>query len=149
MEAVSDTLLGNPLRLLSQFTLHRFPLNLQRFCGAQVCVLSATGTAVILDMVALNAPHPNGPSAEDSTSGSGGVGDHFRRAEGRRRCCSMWHIPYSHKSPPFSMRLVLCNSCGRRYVPDVLLTTLELPPHAQIQGHAQLLEVISPPLTLS
>ena len=55
--------------------------------------------------------------------------------------CGLCHIPYSHRSPPFSMRLVLCNICGRKYVPDVLLATVELPHEAAVQGLGQLLEV--------
>jgi hypothetical protein len=39
------------------------------------------------------------------------------------------------------MRLVLCNICGRKYVPDVLLATVELPHEAAVQGLGQLLEV--------
>ncbi len=39
------------------------------------------------------------------------------------------------------MRLVLCEVCGRKYVPDLILASVELPPHIGIQGHGQLLEV--------
>ena len=36
---------------------------------------------------------------------------------------------------------MLCNICGRKYVPDVLLAAVELPHEAAVQGPGQLLEV--------
>jgi hypothetical protein len=86
-----------------------------------VCVLSGAGTACVLDMGALSAG-PNPPAS-------------------RLGRCSACHIPYSHRSPPFSMRLVLCELCGKKYVPDLILASIEMPPHVGIQGQGQLLEV--------
>jgi len=110
-----------------------------------VCVLSATGTAAILDTTwtqRKGAVQFNVGS--HSPRGEGGDAL-FRRAQGgyghKMSTCGLCHIPYSHRSPPFSMRLVLCNICGRKYVPDVLLATVELPHEAAVQGKGELLEV--------
>jgi len=110
-----------------------------------VCVLSATGTAAILDTTwtqRKGAVQFNVGS--HSPRGEGGDAL-FRRAQGgyghKMSACGLCHIPYSHRSPPFSMRLVLCNICGRKYVPDVLLATVELPHEAAVQGKGELLEV--------
>ena len=110
-----------------------------------VCVLSATGTAAILDTTwtqRKGAVQFNVGSHSPRGEASDAL---FRRTQGgygrKMSTCGLCHIPYSHRSPPFSMRLVLCNICGRKYVPDVLLATVELPHEAAVQGKGELLEV--------
>ena len=116
-----------------------------------VCLLSAAGTAAILDMsqlavldrrtgggpvrVAGGSPPVGGPEDDKARARAGG------RPYRHTDRCSMCHIPYSHRSPPFSMRLCLCNICGKRYVPDVLLSTVEIPHGVAVQGSGKLLEV--------
>lgn len=114
-----------------------------------VCVLSATGTAAILDAawtqrkvnqaVQFNMGGGHSPRAADTAD----LRARHTRGLYRRKVssCGVCHIPYSHRSPPFSMRLVLCHICGRKYVPDVLLATVELPLECAVQGQGQLLEV--------
>lgn len=59
----------------------------------------------------------------------------------RSAACSLCHITYSRDLAPFRMSLLPCRMCGRRLVPDMLLTTLEAPDSAPILGVGQLLEV--------
>ncbi|KAL4225070.1 C2 domain-containing protein 5 [Mactra antiquata] len=48
--------------------------------------------------------------------------------------CSLCHIPYKPKSSPFPINLSQCMSCRKRYVPDVLFTTINPPPEIQTVG---------------
>eukprot|EP00761_Pharyngomonas_kirbyi_P012348 gb/GECH01012375.1/.p1 GENE.gb/GECH01012375.1/~~gb/GECH01012375.1/.p1 ORF type:complete len:1018 (+),score=197.21 gb/GECH01012375.1/:1-3054(+) len=57
-----------------------------------------------------------------------------------RKRCSVCHIPFSRWSSPFSMRLVPCELCHRRYVPEILLSSAEMPPELPTVSHAQLIE---------
>ena len=58
-----------------------------------------------------------------------------------RRPCVAAHVPYNHRTAPFSfMRLVPCASCRRKWVPETLLASTD-PPHAlQVKGCGQMLE---------
>lgn len=57
------------------------------------------------------------------------------------RACNMVHVPYKRAKAPFHfMRLVRCQSCKRKWVPDTLLTTIEPAPGLEIRGKGQLLE---------
>src|SRR5688572_18421242 len=42
--------------------------------------------------------------------------------------CSFCHIPYSKEDAPFKMNLALCQVCGKKVVPEVLLATVDPPP---------------------
>lgn len=57
------------------------------------------------------------------------------------RPCAFTHVPYNHNTAPFSfMRLIPCQSCKRKWVPETILTTTEPPNNVNVKGHAQLLE---------
>eukprot|EP00288_Rhodomonas_lens_P016307 CAMPEP_0177702132 /NCGR_PEP_ID=MMETSP0484_2-20121128/6978_1 /TAXON_ID=354590 /ORGANISM="Rhodomonas lens, Strain RHODO" /LENGTH=846 /DNA_ID=CAMNT_0019213405 /DNA_START=305 /DNA_END=2842 /DNA_ORIENTATION=+ len=117
-----------------------------------VCVLSASGTAAILDQAGsglrrshsvtpmqAGMPGAASPTTDQASNGNGAAKIRSKREAISK--CGLCHIPYSHRSPPFSMRLVLCSCCGSKYVPDVLLATVEVPEETGIQGQGQLLEV--------
>lgn len=58
------------------------------------------------------------------------------------RACACMHVPYNHSSAPFNfMRLVPCSGCGRKWVPECMLSTTEAPVDLRIRGAGQLLEV--------
>lgn len=59
---------------------------------------------------------------------------------GRQKPCSFCHIPYRQDDSPFQMRLVPCVSCGKKLVPEILLSTIDPPPGMPVQGRGQLLE---------
>lgn len=55
--------------------------------------------------------------------------------------CNMAHVPYHHKTAPFAfMRLVPCQVCKRKWVPETILSTIEPPPSLEIRGQGQFLE---------
>ncbi|CAN0558128.1 unnamed protein product, partial [Ectocarpus sp. 12 AP-2014] len=44
------------------------------------------------------------------------------------RPCSYFHVPYHHRKAPFAdMRLVPCGMCGRKWVAETVLSTVEAP----------------------
>lgn len=130
----------------------------------ELCVLSAAGTAAIVDM-AVFAPRLleflDGPAGgnmsdsanigtttpmSDSVDGGGAAfkssyASSFidvlakrRRSKKQSPSCRMCHIPYSRKSAPFPMGFVRCGCCKRRYVPEIMLGTIEPPPELEIIG---------------
>ncbi|KAF0717750.1 Aste57867_2119 [Aphanomyces stellatus] len=106
-----------------------------------VCVLSASGTAavvkyakkvrratVLADVVAASEANDGSPSLQRQSI--------YRRETLRpvkatttvfqESPCMMCHIPYARSIAPFSnMRMVRCGVCGRKWVPEMLLSTTE------------------------
>ena len=55
--------------------------------------------------------------------------------------CQIFHVPYHHKTAPFAfMRLVPCQTCGRKWVPESLISTVEPPLCLSTRGKGTLLE---------
>lgn len=58
--------------------------------------------------------------------------------------CAVFHIPFTRRNAPFRMRMLPCGVCKSRFVPEILLSTVE--PHSQggepfpILGTGQLIE---------
>jgi uncharacterized coiled-coil protein SlyX len=53
----------------------------------------------------------------------------------RAKPCSSVHVPYSHRHAPFSnLKLVPCLCCGKKWVPEVILATVEVPDRLPIRG---------------
>jgi len=53
----------------------------------------------------------------------------------RAKPCSYCHVPYHHRIAPFSnMKLVPCLLCGKKWVPEILLATVEPPGSLPIRG---------------
>ena len=51
------------------------------------------------------------------------------------RPCSYCHVPYHHKFAPFgNMKLVPCLLCGKKWVPEVILATVEPPERLPVRG---------------
>jgi hypothetical protein len=51
------------------------------------------------------------------------------------RPCSYCHVPYHHKFAPFgNMKLVPCLLCGKKWVPEVILATVEPPARLPVRG---------------
>jgi hypothetical protein len=49
--------------------------------------------------------------------------------------CSYCHIPYHHRLAPFqNLKLVPCQLCGKKWVPEVILSTMEPPARLPIRG---------------
>uniref|UniRef100_A0A7S2W4C5 C2 domain-containing protein n=1 Tax=Mucochytrium quahogii TaxID=96639 RepID=A0A7S2W4C5_9STRA len=55
--------------------------------------------------------------------------------------CSIVHVPYRHDAAPFAnMRLVPCGLCRKKWVPDVLLSTIDPPSTLPVTGSGVLIE---------
>lgn len=53
----------------------------------------------------------------------------------RAKPCSYCHVPYHHRLAPFTnMKLVPCLLCGKKWVPEVILATVEPPDRLPIRG---------------
>lgn len=59
----------------------------------------------------------------------------------RAKPCSAVHVPYSHRHAPFSnLKLVPCLLCGKKWVPEVVFSTVEPPHHLPIRGSGVLIQ---------
>ncbi|KAI3637241.1 hypothetical protein MIR68_004947 [Amoeboaphelidium protococcarum] len=54
--------------------------------------------------------------------------------------CQACHIPYSKRRLPFQVTLTKCMICKRRYVPEILITNIEVPADLLTVGDSQLIE---------
>ncbi|KAG0199152.1 hypothetical protein BGX28_007528 [Mortierella sp. GBA30] len=54
--------------------------------------------------------------------------------------CRMCHIPFHRKSSPFPMSLVKCQKCKKKYVPEILLSTVEPPVELGVVGQSAFVE---------
>ncbi|KAI8930309.1 hypothetical protein BC831DRAFT_502422 [Entophlyctis helioformis] len=83
----------------------------------------------------------------------GSQGSHLRdnddeplQKKGRRKlkhlACRASHITYRRNESPFPMALTRCNLCRRKYVPEVLLTTIEPPPELESIGKGVFIEAL-------
>ncbi|KAM9754407.1 C2 domain-containing protein 5 isoform 12-T12 [Menidia menidia] len=94
----------------------------------EVCILSASGTAAILN------PRYMREGCLDISST-----DH-RFEEPSPPTCGFCHIPYDELNMPFPAQLTYCYHCRRQKVPDVLFTTIDLPPEAAVTGKGCLIQ---------
>ncbi|XP_035521497.1 C2 domain-containing protein 5 isoform X18 [Morone saxatilis] len=94
----------------------------------EVCILSASGTAAILN------PRYMREGCLDM-----GITDH-RFEEPSHPSCGFCHIPYDELNMPFPAQLTYCYHCRRQKVPDVLFTTIDLPPEAAVTGKGCLIQ---------
>ncbi|XP_068578728.1 C2 domain-containing protein 5-like isoform X10 [Cebidichthys violaceus] len=94
----------------------------------EVCILSASGTAAILN------PRYMREGCLDI-----GIADH-RFEEPSPPSCGFCHIPYDELNMPFPAQLTYCYLCRRQKVPDVLFTTIDLPPEAAVTGKGCLIQ---------
>ncbi|KAM7414484.1 hypothetical protein PAMA_019348 [Pampus argenteus] len=94
----------------------------------EVCILSASGTAAILN------PRYMREGCLDI-----GSTDH-RFEEPSPPSCGFCHIPYDELNMPFPAQLTYCYHCRRQKVPDVLFTTIDLPSEAAVTGKGCLIQ---------
>ncbi|XP_047241718.1 C2 domain-containing protein 5 isoform X16 [Girardinichthys multiradiatus] len=94
----------------------------------EVCILSASGTAAILN------PRYMREGCLDI-----GSSDH-RFEDPSPPSCGFCHIPYDELSMPFPAQLTYCYYCRRQKVPDVLFTTIDLPSEAPVTGKGCLIQ---------
>ncbi|XP_043824593.1 C2 domain-containing protein 5 isoform X3 [Dromiciops gliroides] len=124
----------------------------------EVCILSASGTAAVLNPRFLQDGTVEGcleqrlswqpgffsigsekgevdffPQSQDSSSLLG-------QDESLPAGCGFCHIPYDELNMPFPAHLTYCYSCRKQKVPDVLFTTIDLPTDATVIGKGCLIQ---------
>lgn len=62
------------------------------------------------------------------------------RGRQKRRACCAAHVPYHRQRAPYEVDLSLCRICQKRYVPDLLLATIEPPTELETAGETGLVE---------
>nr|XP_033807152.1 C2 domain-containing protein 5 isoform X11 [Geotrypetes seraphini] len=93
----------------------------------EVCILSASGTAAVLNPRFLHDGAPEGCLEQ-------------RIEEPSPPGCGFCHIPYDELNMPFPAHLTFCYSCRKQKVPDVLFTTIDLPTEATVTGKGCLIQ---------
>ncbi|XP_010402549.1 C2 domain-containing protein 5 isoform X8 [Corvus cornix cornix] len=124
----------------------------------EVCILSASGTAAVLNPRFLQDGTMEGcleqrlswqpgffsigsekgevdffPQSQDSSSLLG-------MEEASPPGCGFCHIPYDELNMPFPAHLTYCYNCRKQKVPDVLFTTIDLPVEAIVIGKGCLIQ---------
>ncbi|XP_069084670.1 C2 domain-containing protein 5 isoform X14 [Pleurodeles waltl] len=93
----------------------------------EVCILSASGTAAVLNPRFLQDGTTEGCLEQ-------------RLDEPSPPACGFCHIPYDELNMPFPAHLTFCYSCRKQKVPDVLFTTIDLPADAAVSGKGCLIQ---------
>ncbi|XP_066580054.1 C2 domain-containing protein 5 isoform X8 [Amia ocellicauda] len=124
----------------------------------EVCILSASGTAAVLNPKFLQDGCLDSCSEHRlsrqptffSTGSEKGEFDIFLQSkdsssmlgleEPSPPSCGFCHIPYDELNMPFPAHLTYCFNCRRQKVPDVLFTTMDLPLEAAVTGKGCLIQ---------
>ncbi|XP_064887789.1 C2 domain-containing protein 5 isoform X20 [Columba livia] len=93
----------------------------------EVCILSASGTAAVLNPRFLQDGTVEGCLEQ-------------RIEEASPPGCGFCHIPYDELNMPFPAHLTYCYNCRKQKVPDVLFTTIDLPVEAIVIGKGCLIQ---------
>ncbi|XP_021114764.1 C2 domain-containing protein 5 isoform X4 [Heterocephalus glaber] len=93
----------------------------------EVCILSASGTAAVLNPRFLQDGTVEGCLEQ-------------RLEENLPVGCGFCHIPYDELNMPFPAHLTYCYNCRKQKVPDVLFTTIDLPTDAAVVGKGCLIQ---------
>ncbi|XP_037701193.1 C2 domain-containing protein 5 isoform X10 [Choloepus didactylus] len=93
----------------------------------EVCILSASGTAAVLNPRFLQDGTVEGCLEQ-------------RLEENLPPGCGFCHIPYDELNMPFPAHLTYCYNCRKQKVPDVLFTTIDLPTDATVIGKGCLIQ---------
>ncbi|XP_058883078.1 C2 domain-containing protein 5-like isoform X3 [Acipenser ruthenus] len=104
----------------------------------EVCILSASGTAAVLNPKFLQDGSLDNYSehrlSRQPTYFSTGL------EEPSPPSCGFCHIPYDELNMPFPAHLTYCYNCRKQKVPDVLFTTIDLPVEAAVTGKGCLIQ---------
>uniref|UniRef100_UPI00398E6A97 C2 domain-containing protein 5 isoform X2 n=1 Tax=Pristiophorus japonicus TaxID=55135 RepID=UPI00398E6A97 len=124
----------------------------------EVCILSASGTAAVLNPKMLQDCSMEGCSEHRlsrqpsffSTGSEKGEFDFFLQCQDSASIlglddplslgCNFCHIPYDELNMPFPAHLTYCYVCRKQKVPDVLFTTIEPPLEAAVTGKGCLIQ---------
>ncbi|XP_074661016.1 C2 domain-containing protein 5-like isoform X2 [Tubulanus polymorphus] len=130
----------------------------------EVIVLSAMGTAAIVNLRLVETVPPPPPVTERSVLSTSLDRQHFDKekklhidvhlASQFTAChlhsinedgavtnnCGLCHIPYTESTAPFPINLSACHICRKQKVPDVLFTTVDPPAELPIIGKGALIQ---------
>ncbi|KAI6079366.1 C2 domain-containing protein 5 isoform X13 [Aix galericulata] len=106
---------------------HAKALGCHAVVGYKVCILSASGTAAVLNPRFLQDGTMEGCLEQ-------------RIEEASPPGCGFCHIPYDELNMPFPAHLTYCYNCRKQKVPDVLFTTIDLPVEAAVIGKGCLIQ---------
>ncbi|KAG8513805.1 C2 domain-containing protein 5 [Galemys pyrenaicus] len=106
---------------------HAKALGCHAVVGYKVCILSASGTAAVLNPRFLQDGTVEGCLEQ-------------RLEENLPAGCGFCHIPYDELNMPFPAHLTYCYNCRKQKVPDVLFTTIDLPVDATVIGKGCLIQ---------
>ncbi|KAI9022024.1 hypothetical protein DFJ74DRAFT_768609 [Hyaloraphidium curvatum] len=98
------------------------------------------GESVASGMGGRRLSSPNGMSVAREGTNASSVGFDRRRRARRKRPCSICHISYNRHATPFPMTFTKCGRCGRRYVPEMILATMEPPAELETLDQTVLIE---------
>ena len=127
-----------------------------------VCVLSASGTAAIVDETYFSSPSsfdqsnhspPNEQQQQQQNSINNFVDLNSHSYSSFARCsssannskaksCKLCHIPYSENELPFPVALSNCANCGQGLVPDIIFTSIQPLQEVETIGQGCLLRAI-------
>ncbi|XP_053575078.1 C2 domain-containing protein 5 isoform X2 [Bombina bombina] len=103
----------------------------------EVCILSASGTAAVLNPRFLQESVPESGLEQRLSWQPGFL---IGTEEAPPLVCTFCHIPYDELNMPFPAHLTFCCSCRKQKVPDVLFTTIDLPAEAAVTGKGCLIQ---------
>uniref|UniRef100_A0A452T5Z2 C2 domain-containing protein 5 n=1 Tax=Ursus maritimus TaxID=29073 RepID=A0A452T5Z2_URSMA len=118
----------------------------------EVCILSASGTAAVLNPRFLQDGTVEGCLEQRLSWQPGLFSIRAKKGEGRLggtavkleenlpAGCGFCHIPYDELNMPFPAHLTYCYNCRKQKVPDVLFTTIDLPIDATVIGKGCLIQ---------
>jgi hypothetical protein len=93
-----------------------------------ICVLSALGTAAVVDESFIMKKSNQTDSFDNSTT------NEFN--------CKMLHVPYDENDLPFPVAISKCNTCGNGQVPDVVFTSIQPTQEIETIGKGCILRAI-------
>ncbi|XP_065577802.1 C2 domain-containing protein 5-like isoform X2 [Artemia franciscana] len=119
----------------------------------EVCILSASGTAAVVDFQQLE---PQEVRTRNSSGSCFGMTSSFEKDKSFKDQrvkdsstlpeaqeylpCSPCHVPYARTTIPCPVKLARCNVCRKYKVPDVLLATIEVPKGVSVEGKGSLIQ---------
>lgn len=106
--------------------------------------VNAPSEAIAKSPVADTFPEMDSPSKKELEGSKKKRRKSYKRYPGKKNIiikeCQMCHTSYPRKDAPFPMALSRCLSCKKHTVPEILLTTVELPKELKTVGEGRLIE---------
>jgi hypothetical protein len=98
-----------------------------------VCVLSASGTAAIVDETFFLNTNLVASFADETTT------EHINNfSDVLVKNCKLCHVPYSETELPFPVSLSQCGICGNGLVPDVIMSSVQPLPEIETIGQGKI-----------